>query len=101
MAGRPAYRIVYTYEGEYSNGENVDLKEMEIGTKVGDDYYYITYYADTESYPNELSLAEDIIDSFQINKGRDMVSQDQQSREVQEGRFDSLGRIPQERGQED
>lgn len=99
LAGRPAYRIVYTYEGEYSNGENVDMKEMEIGTKVGDDYYYIAYYADTESYPNELSLAEDIIDSFQINQ--DTITQRQQSGGGQDDRFDTFVKRPQEHRQED
>lgn len=76
LAGRPAYRIVYTYEGEYSNGENVDLKEMEIGRKVGNDYYYIKYYADIESYPNELSLAQDMIDGFRTSQ--DLRAQSQQ-----------------------
>jgi hypothetical protein len=70
LAGRPAYRLVYSYEGEYSDGENADLMEMEIGTKIGNDYYYVRYFADTESYSNELVLAQDIIDSFRIGQDR-------------------------------
>ena len=72
MAGRPAYMIVYMYE----NGDGVDLKEMEIGTKVGNDYYYCTHYADIELYPHELSLAEDMIASFRTSQ--DLIAQGQQ-----------------------
>ena len=67
LAGRPAYMIVYMYE----NGDGVDLKEMEIGTKVGNDYYYFTHYADIE-----LSLTEDMIASFRTSQ--DLIAQGQQ-----------------------
>jgi hypothetical protein len=85
LTGRPAYRIVYTYENEYSNGDDVNLKEMEIGTKVGNDYYYINYYADTDSYSNELSLAEDMIDSFQTTQ--DQISRGRQG-QIEGSQFD-------------
>jgi hypothetical protein len=51
--------------------EQTDVKKMEIGTKVGDSFYLIEFYADMENYDRILPTAQQMIDSFQITGSGD------------------------------
>jgi hypothetical protein len=62
LAGYPAYRLVYTSTLE----DGTINKQMEIGTKIGDKVYYLTYYAEEEKYHNFLPVIHDMINSFEI-----------------------------------
>jgi hypothetical protein len=64
LADYPAYRLVYT-----SNlRDGTILKQMEVGTKVGDKVYYIDYYAELNQYPSFLPLIQEMINSFRIEQ---------------------------------
>ena len=62
LAGHPAYRLVYT--GTLEDG--MIIKQMEIGTKIGDKVYYLDYYAEEEKYPDFLPAIQDMINSLVI-----------------------------------
>jgi hypothetical protein len=62
LAGYTAYRLVYTSTLE----DGTINKQMEIGTKIGDKVYYLTYYAEEEKYHNFLPVIHDMINSFEI-----------------------------------
>ncbi|MBR8834593.1 MAG: hypothetical protein DSM106950_11280 [Stigonema ocellatum SAG 48.90 = DSM 106950] len=56
-----AYKLIYTrQEGQCK------YKVMEIGTVRNCQAYYITYTAEVTEYSKYLSLAEDMINSFEI-----------------------------------
>jgi hypothetical protein len=39
---------------------------MEVGTKVGDDVYYLDYYAEEQKYARFLPIIQEMINSFKI-----------------------------------
>jgi hypothetical protein len=64
LAGHPAYRLVYTNTLE----NDIPLKQMEIGTKVGEKIYFLTYYAEVEKYHDFLPVIQEMINSFEIEQ---------------------------------
>jgi hypothetical protein len=64
LAGRPAYRLIYTSTLE----DGIILKQMEIGTKIGDKIYYIDYYADRHKYTSLLPVVQEMINSLKIEE---------------------------------
>ena len=66
LAGKPAYKLVYTETLEDEEDESTNLKSMEIGTIIGDRLYFIEYIAEEEKYSNYLPTIEMMIDSIEI-----------------------------------
>jgi hypothetical protein len=64
LGGHPAYRLVYTSELE----DGTILKQMEIGTKIGNKVYYLDYYAQGEKYSEFLPIIQEMINSFEIEE---------------------------------
>ncbi|MBO3460979.1 protein kinase [Aetokthonos hydrillicola Thurmond2011] len=58
-----AYKLIYTRQEEQCK-----YKVMEIGTVRDGKAYYITYIAEVTEYSKYLSLAEDMINSFEIRE---------------------------------
>lgn len=63
LAGRPAYRVVYTFSDEGNQ-----LKRMETWTLKNYRVYSITYEAQAGKYDEYLPTAEKMINSFQLDK---------------------------------
>jgi serine/threonine protein kinase len=61
LSGLGAYKLIYSRQEEQCK-----LQVMEIGTVKNGKGYYITYTAETKEYSKYLSVAEDMINSFQI-----------------------------------
>ena len=66
LAGKPAYKLVYTETLEDEEDESINLKSMEIGTIIGERVYFIEYIAEEEKYSNYLPTIEMTIDSIEI-----------------------------------
>lgn len=64
LAGHPAYRFI----NSWSLDDGKTMKEMEIGTKIGNKIYYVTYYAEEERFPYFLPVIQDMINSFEIER---------------------------------
>jgi serine/threonine-protein kinase len=64
IAGEPAYMLWFSYRDP--NDANVELKVMEVGTKVYDTVYIISYYSTIEKYFDYLPTVEKMIDSFEV-----------------------------------
>ena len=62
LDGYPGYKIVSTQT--LDNGRVV--KQMEIGTIIGDKVFFLTYYAEEDKYEDYLPVIQDMIDSFEI-----------------------------------
>jgi hypothetical protein len=62
LAGHPGYRIVSTYSLE---DERI-VKQMEVGTILGNMVYYVNYYAIENSYDDYLPVIQDVISSLEI-----------------------------------
>jgi hypothetical protein len=60
LSGNPAYILEY-------KDDSLELRYLEIGTKIGNDYYYVEYYADTDDrYFQSLPIVQKMIDSIKI-----------------------------------
>ena len=67
LSGNPAYVLEYTTRG--TEDDTLDTRFLEIGTKIGNDYYFVEYFADQDdSYFNSLPIAQKMIDSIKIGK---------------------------------
>jgi hypothetical protein len=64
LAGNPAYRIISTQIID----DGTTVKEMEIGTKVANRIYFLTYYADARAYSDYLPEIQEIINSVEIGQ---------------------------------
>jgi eukaryotic-like serine/threonine-protein kinase len=62
LGGYPAYKLVYTDVDE----DNINYKDMEIGTIIGDKVYLVTYDAAEEEYSVYLPTVQKMIDSLKI-----------------------------------
>jgi PsbP-like protein len=62
LGGYPAYKLVYTDVDE----NNINYKDMEIGTIIGDKVYFVTYDAAEEEYSVYLPTIQKMIDSLKI-----------------------------------
>ena len=61
LAGYPAYRLISTH-----SLDGVNIKQMEIGSKVGDKIYYVVYSAEVNRYANFLPVIQEMINSLVI-----------------------------------
>jgi hypothetical protein len=67
LAGKPAYKLVYTETLEdEEEEEGTNLKSMEIGTIIGDRVYFIEYIAEEEKYSDYLPIIQMMINSIEI-----------------------------------
>jgi serine/threonine-protein kinase len=62
LAGLPAYKSTYSYEGD----NNTKVQGMEIGAIKGDKVYIFTYEAGPNEYDKYLPIVQQLIKSFQI-----------------------------------
>ena len=60
LAGSNAYKLIYAY----TTGDGFKMKDMEIGTKVGDKVYYIIYDGKESLFDNYMPIVKTMIDSF-------------------------------------
>jgi hypothetical protein len=64
LADHPAYRLVYTSHTQ----DGSIIKQLEIGTIINDEVYYLIYYAEPDKYRGLLPVVRDMINSFEINQ---------------------------------
>jgi hypothetical protein len=64
LAGHPAYRFINTRTLD----DGMIIKQMEIGTAIGDKVYYLDYYAEEDRYADFLPVIQEMINSFQIER---------------------------------
>jgi YVTN family beta-propeller protein len=65
---KPGYKIIYTYfDNYYENSCYCEVKVMSIYTKVGPNFYTISYYAELAKYSSYLPVIEKVINSMNIN----------------------------------
>jgi hypothetical protein len=64
LAGHPAYRFVNVRTSD----DGTILKQMEIGTKIGNKVYYLDYFAQEEKYAEFLPIIQEMINSFQLKR---------------------------------
>lgn len=62
LGGNPAYMLEWITTDEYARRYNT----MKIGTIIGTEEYYITYYATAEKYDHYLPVVQKMISSFRI-----------------------------------
>ena len=74
LAGHPAYILEYihAYPLDYTQNltSKVDetVRYLEIGAKIGNDYYFVVYYANEgDNYDESLLIAKKMIDSIKID----------------------------------
>ncbi|MDN5846947.1 MAG: hypothetical protein L0H53_11810 [Candidatus Nitrosocosmicus sp.] len=66
LSGEPAY--ILSYSADRSNVQGSDNYVVkEIGTKVGDDYYFINYIANKDKENKFLPLAQQMVKSFKLS----------------------------------
>jgi hypothetical protein len=63
LAGNPAYKLVYS-----KSVEGTPVKAIQVGTIVSNKAYYIQYTAEPEHYSNNLKIAQEVINSFNVTK---------------------------------
>ena len=68
LGGLPAYKLTYTYRDD-SVFPPLDEKVNVVGTLVGNDAFFIRYYAQKNSYPNYLPIFNKMIESFKTTTG--------------------------------
>jgi hypothetical protein len=68
LGGLPAYKLTYTYRDD-SVSPPLDEKVNVVGTLVGNDAFFIRYYAQKNSYPNYLPIFNKMIESFKTTTG--------------------------------
>src|SRR6266540_1987187 len=68
LGGLPAYKLTYTYRDD-SVSPALDEKVNVVGTLVGNNAFFIRYYAQKNSYPNYLPVFNKMIESFKTTRG--------------------------------
>ena len=63
LAGNPAYKLVYS-----ESIEGNPVKAIQVGTIIRDKAYYIEYSEEPEQYSNNIRIAQDVINSFNLTK---------------------------------
>jgi hypothetical protein len=63
LAGNPAYKLVYS-----DSIEGGPVKAIQVGTIISNKAYYIQYTAESEHYSNNIKIAQDVINSFNVTK---------------------------------
>jgi eukaryotic-like serine/threonine-protein kinase len=61
LGGKSAYKLTYT-----TKKDNIDLKNMKVGTLQGGQVYTITYTADTNDFDKYLPAVQAMIKSFEL-----------------------------------
>lgn len=62
LAGNKAYKLIYTY----TTSDGFKMKDMEIGTIIGNKAYYIVYDGKESLFDNYLPIVQNMIDSFKV-----------------------------------
>jgi len=62
MVGKNAYKLIYTY----TTGDGFRMKDMEIGTMIGDKVYYIIYDGKESLFDKYIPIVQTMIDSFKV-----------------------------------
>ena len=62
LSGNPAYRFIHTR----SLDDGKIIKQMEIGTKITDKVYYLSYSAEEGKYNYFLPVIQPMINSFNV-----------------------------------
>jgi hypothetical protein len=77
LSGHPAIRMLaigsFGGPGEPGASQGIvphDVKMMALVTTIGDKKYGVAYLSSPETYPNYLSVAQEMIDSFQAISGQ-------------------------------
>jgi hypothetical protein len=60
LAGNNAYKLIYTY----TTGDGFRMKDMEVGTIIGNKVYYIIYDGKESLFDNYLPIVQNMIDSL-------------------------------------
>ena len=67
LSGQPAYTLEYTLEEEGGTDDTINTKYLELGAKIGNNYYYVEYFAEEgNDYDASLPIAQKMIDSIKI-----------------------------------
>ncbi len=62
LAGNKAYKLIYTY----TTSDGFRMKDMEIGTIIGNKAYYMVYDGKESLFDNYLPIVQNMIDSFKV-----------------------------------
>ena len=62
LAGSKAYKLIYTY----TTGDGFKMKDVEIGTILGDKVYYIIYDGKESLFDKYMPIVQTMIDSFKV-----------------------------------
>ena len=62
LAGNKAYKLVYTY----TTGDGFRMKDMEIGTLIGNKVYYISYDGRESVFDNYTPIVQSMADTFKV-----------------------------------
>ena len=79
LSGNPAYALEYEYEFTDSN-----TKYLELGAKIGNNYYYVEYSAEEGNhYDESLPIAQKMMDSIKIGNAATSTSTSPQPQQPQ------------------
>jgi eukaryotic-like serine/threonine-protein kinase len=67
MVGKNAYKLIYTY----TTGDGFKMKDMEIGTMIGNKVYYIIYDGKESLFDKYIPIVQAMIDSFKVTLTND------------------------------
>ncbi|MDQ4101666.1 MAG: hypothetical protein M3115_05720 [Thermoproteota archaeon] len=90
LAGVPAYSL----EATYTDPEFGSQHMLEVGTIIENKGYLIQYFADPPVYQTHFSIAERMIESFQINHQQSQQQENEEEEEGQQNQGDSFSAIP-------
>jgi hypothetical protein len=62
LAGNKAYKLVYTY----TTNDGFKMKDMEIGTIIGNKIYYVIYDGKDSVFDNYQPVVQNMVDSFKF-----------------------------------
>ncbi|HEY0579974.1 MAG TPA: PsbP-related protein [Candidatus Nitrosocosmicus sp.] len=62
LAGNKAYKLVFTY----TTGDGFRMKDMEIGTLIGNKIYYIIYDGRESVFDNYTPVVQSMADTFKV-----------------------------------
>ncbi|MGN6560206.1 MAG: PsbP-related protein [Candidatus Nitrosocosmicus sp.] len=62
LAGKAAYKLVFTY----TTGDGFRMKDMEIGTLIGNKVYYIIYDGRESVFDNYTPVVQSMADTFKV-----------------------------------
>ena len=67
LSGNPAYILEYDDNVLTTLDDTVETRYLEVGTKIGNDYYFAVYFAEKgDNYEESLPIAIKIIESIKI-----------------------------------